>query len=445
MKHAKGLKRLVACAGVLAMFLGVTACGGSKQSSGDENVELNVWAWEPTLKAATKEFEKKYPNIKIKLQNAGTAKEQYTALDNAIQAGKGAPDVAQIELYALSQYAINDRLTDLSDRTKGYSKFYNPGTWNSVLVNKKPYGLPFGSGAMAFFYNKDVFDKAGVDATQIKTWDQYYEAAKKIRAVGSYIAADSGDAGFFDAMIWQANGHPYKLSADGKDLSINLDSDKGTQSFIKWWQKMIDEDLVDTKTVIWTEDWNKSLNNGKLASALIGCWIPTTLVNVAPDQAGKWRVTTMPTQDGSAVNSNHGGSSLAIMASSKKTDAAYKYIDFISRNQASIDARVAGGSFPDDVKTTESKKFKEATTVKNTKGDDIEYFGGQKYNEVLAKAASDVIPGHATLPFEVYARTVFADDVGSAYTDKKITLKQGVDAWQKHLKEYGKQQGFNVH
>lgn len=139
MKHAMGLKRLVACAGVVAMFLGVSACGG-KQGGADENVELTVWAWEPTLKAATKEFEKKYPNIKIKLQNAGTAKEQYTALDNAFQAGKGAPDVAQIELYALSQYAINDRLTDLSDRTQGYSKFYNPGTWNSVLVNKNLTG-----------------------------------------------------------------------------------------------------------------------------------------------------------------------------------------------------------------------------------------------------------------------------------------------------------------
>lgn len=56
-----------------------------------------------------------------------------------------------------------------------------------------------------------------------------------------------------------------------------------------------------------------------------------------------------------------------------------------------------------------------------------------------------MIPGRATVPFEVYARTVFADDTGFAYTDKKMTLKQGVDVWQKHLKECSKQQGFNVH
>jgi len=63
----------------------------------------------------------------------------------------------------------------------------------------------------------------------------------------------------------------------------------------------------------------------------------------------------------------------------------------------------------------------------------------------VPRVANDVIPSHATVPFEVYARTVFADDTGSAYTDKKITLKQGVDAWQKHLKECGKQRGFTVH
>ncbi len=37
-----------------------------------------------------------------------------------------------------------------------------------------------------------------------------------------------------------------------------------------------------------------------------------------------------------------------------------------------------------------------------------------------------MIPGRATAPFEVYTRTVFADDAGSAYTDKKISLKQGM-------------------
>ena len=34
----------------------------------------------------------------------------------------------------------------------------------------------------------------------------YYEAAKKLKEIGVYIAADSGDGSFYDAMVWLAGG-----------------------------------------------------------------------------------------------------------------------------------------------------------------------------------------------------------------------------------------------
>lgn len=51
---------------------------------------------------------------------------------------------------------------------------------------------------MAFFYNNSVFEQVGVDASKIRTWDDYYEAAKKLKKIGVYITADSGDASFYD-------------------------------------------------------------------------------------------------------------------------------------------------------------------------------------------------------------------------------------------------------
>ena len=91
--------KIVAMSGAAAMLIGVAACGGSNSSGSSSNgtTQITVWAWEPTLKAVTKKFEAKYPNIKVNLQNVGTNTKQYTALNNAIAAGKGAPDVAQIE------------------------------------------------------------------------------------------------------------------------------------------------------------------------------------------------------------------------------------------------------------------------------------------------------------------------------------------------------------
>ena len=151
----------------------------------------------------------------------------------------------------MPQYAIKGNLLDITDKTSGYEDFYNPGPWSSVQIDGKVYALPIDAGPMAFFYNKEIFDKAGVDGEKIKTWDDYYEAAKKIHALGDeyYITSDSGDAGFFDSMTWLAGGKPFRTTNNGKDVTINLTGDNGVKEFEKFWQKLLDEKLLDTKTV----------------------------------------------------------------------------------------------------------------------------------------------------------------------------------------------------
>ena len=60
---------------------------------------------------------------------------------------------------------------------------------------------------------------------------------KKLKEIGVYIAADSGDGSFYDAMVWLAGGQPFHTSADGKTVTIDLDEDAGTQRFTEFWQK----------------------------------------------------------------------------------------------------------------------------------------------------------------------------------------------------------------
>ncbi|KAB7788415.1 ABC transporter substrate-binding protein [Bifidobacterium leontopitheci] len=446
MKFTMG-KKALALTGAVAMLVSVAACGsdsGSSQPTQEKDVkEITVWAWEPTLTQVAKDFTKK-TGIKVNLKNVGTNTKEYQQLDNAISAGKGAPDVAQVEYYAIPQYAIKDNLLDITDKTSGYDSFYTPGPWSSVQVGGKVYGLPMDSGPMAFFYNKDVFDKAGVDATKIKTWDDYYQAAKKIHALGDnyYITSDTGDAGFYDSMTWLAGGQPFKTSDDGSEVTINLTGDKNVQKFNEFWQKLLDEGLLDTKTTGWSEDWFKGMVDGTIASLLTGAWMPANLANSAADGAGKWRVAQMPTADGSATNSENGGSSLAILKSSTKADAAWQFIEYANHGDG-VATRVAGGAFPADKASMESDSFKNATTVKNSEGKDVDYFGGQKYNEVLAQAAENVSSDYQFLPFEVKARTIFGDYVGKSYTGNQ-KLSDGVAAWQKALQDYGKDQGFTV-
>ncbi|HEX3983575.1 MAG TPA: extracellular solute-binding protein [Acidisoma sp.] len=59
-----------------------------------------------------------------------------------------------------------------------------PADAHAYQVDGKDYGLPFLTSEVAFFYNKTLFAKAGVDASQIRTWDDFLAAVKKIKAAG---------------------------------------------------------------------------------------------------------------------------------------------------------------------------------------------------------------------------------------------------------------------
>lgn len=457
-------KRMMAAVCAAGMMLAVAGCGEH-----DDRTQISVWSWEPSMAALIADFEARNPDIHV--TQIGTA--DYSKLNSAIQDGYGTPDVVQLEYFALPQYAVSGQLRDLTSRTTNYGSFYTPGSWSSVQLDGRVYGVPMDSGPMAFFYNQDVFEQAGVDAAKIRTWDDYYRAAKKLKENGVYIAADDGDASFYNAMIWLAGGRPYNTSHDGKEVSITLDTDTGTQEFTRFWQQMIDEDLVNTRLDTWSDDWKQALGSGTVASLFAGAWMPSLLLADVPGTAGLWRVAQMPTAHGNLTNAENGGSALGVLSSSRRPEASWRFIEYVCHETAGIMTRVDGGAFPADNATLNSANFLNKTTVRDARGIEVPYFGGQKFNTVLAQAASHVSTGYQYLPFEVYARSDFRATVGAAYTwvndehryydavrreregliqrkdmpqspGPQVTLREGIERWQSDLKEYGANQGFTM-
>lgn len=272
-------RAVIATAAIGALLIPLAGCGNTTTSSG--KTELTVWSWDTSINRAAKSFMKANPDITVKVSNVGQPNETYTALNNAAQAGSGLPDVTLIEYLAIPQFVHSDTLMDLSKvyDTAKLKDTFTPGTWNSVNINGGLYAMPADSGPMAYFYDKDVFDKAGISEPPA-TWDEFYEDAKKIRATGSYITSDSGDGGLFNAMMWAMGGHAYKLNDD--KLTINITKDKGAQRFMDLWQKMRDEDLIDVHTKSWTDDWMKSLGGGSIASLISGAWMANNLLQGVP-------------------------------------------------------------------------------------------------------------------------------------------------------------------
>lgn len=440
------VKKTVALAGAAAMLISVAACGSSNTAgssdsgSSDSKTTITVWGWDSTLKDVAKVFMEKNPNITVKVNNVGTSAQTQTALNNAIAAGKGAPDIAQMEYHSVTQFALSDALEDLSDRASGYESFYQEGTWKGVQVNGKTYGLPIDSGPNALFYNKEVFDKAGVTEAP-KTWDEFYEAAKKIHALGDdyYITSDAGDnsqSTTFMSLVAQAGGTPFKV--DGEKVSIDMTGDEGTKKVVDYWQKMLDEGLINTKVTSWSDEWNKGLNDGTIASLVIGAWMPNNLLSGAPDAAGKFRVATVPQwAEGDNVNSENGGSSLVMPKGGANQEAAWKFMEFCCHDADGIKVRIDAGAFPADNDTLKADYF--------LQGNDklTEYFGGQEYNKVLAEAASQKIGDFQFLPFWSQVQNTFGDYVGKAYRGEE-KISKSISDFQDSLIEYGKGQGFTI-
>ena len=55
---------------------------------------------------------------------------------------------------------------------------------DAFKVDGKVVGVPFEVGEVVFYYNKKLFEKAGVKAEDIKTWDDFLGAVKKLKAAG---------------------------------------------------------------------------------------------------------------------------------------------------------------------------------------------------------------------------------------------------------------------
>lgn len=393
---------------------------------------LTMWAWAPQSQAIVTAFEKKYPEVTVNLVNAGTATVEYTKLQTAIKAGSGAPDIAQIEYYALPQFALSGALANLTSLgLGGLQSQFSSAVWDSVNVNGALVGLPQDTGPMALFYNKTIYDKYHLQVPA--TWAEFVADAKQLHVANSreYITNDLGDPGFVTSMIWAAGGHPYVTSGT-KNVTINL-QDPGSKKFASLWSPLISGGLL-APIQSWTSQWYQGLSNGSIASLVTGGWMGVDLESGVPAGKGDWRVAPMPEWTaGQATTAENGGSSDAILSSSKNKLAAAGFLQFMNSGPgAQISA--ADGDFPSSNAILSSASFLNVTPA---------YFGGQAINKVLAQAAGEVLPGWSYLPFQVYANSIFPDTVGQAYTGKS-SLDAALTAWQQQSASYGTQEGFDV-
>ncbi|HPR77928.1 MAG TPA: sugar ABC transporter substrate-binding protein, partial [Candidatus Limiplasma sp.] len=140
---------------------------------------------EDTLKKMVEVFESKNPGIKVDVQLTGY-NDYFTALATKVGGGN-APDVYEMNMENFLAYMLRNQCQDLTalgvDTTP-----YSAGTINAVSSNGKLYAVPESFSTCLLFYNKALFDQAGISyPTDDWTWADAQTAAEKIRALGDDI------------------------------------------------------------------------------------------------------------------------------------------------------------------------------------------------------------------------------------------------------------------
>jgi lactose/L-arabinose transport system substrate-binding protein len=398
----------------LAALLSITACGGTSPPSGSgpaasssaaatgespvPSVEatlppispdasltgtLTIWGWEAainTLKEVDADFAAAYPNISLEYVAAAPA-DTYRNLQLAVSAGSGAPDISVVEDSHLAQFVELGALADITDHVAPYVPLMNAYKWQQAQADGRYYAMPWDSGPVAVYYRRDVFDKAGVDPATIETWDDFYEAAKTIKAdAGVPMWQNSkarNSARLFEKLIWQ-RGLGY-VDAQG---AVVLDKDPGIQEVLDYMGRFWEEDLaLDNEE--WTDPWYAAFADGTVATQVEAVWMGTFFKSfVAPEAGGKWGVFKLPVwQAGDVRASNDGGSQLVIFEESEQKEAAWAYVQYhLGRYESQLLMYEKQDIFPSLEPTYADPFFSEPDP----------YLGGDKARELFAETVAEI-------------------------------------------------------
>ncbi|RWM91623.1 MAG: carbohydrate ABC transporter substrate-binding protein [Mesorhizobium sp.] len=382
--------------------------------------EITIWSWNvaaSSLKATIEGFNKQFPDIKVTVQDLGNQPTYDKSIAGCAAGGEGLPDIVTIENGEAENYwsQFPDCFVDL--HTLGYTaedqaKF--PDFKRTELeVEDKAYAMPWDSGPVAMYYRRDFYEKAGVDPSSIKTWDDFIAAGKKIQAANPGVTmtnADfNGDSEFF-RMIANEQGCAY-FAADGQSITVNQPGCVASMTKIK---EMKDAGIITSA------DWGTKITNNtadKVASQLYGGWYEGTIRTESPDGSGKWGVYLMPglTADGPRA-ANLGGSSLAITSVSNNKEAAYAYLKYsLATNEGQIAMLKGFGLVPSLISALDDPYVSEGQP----------YWGGQAVWKDILGTLPKVVPSRGT-PFqsdaEIIVRAVQTKYLGGGYPDAKAAL-----------------------
>lgn len=337
----------------------LTACGSGSGSDPDtvkvaykQSTDNAIRVPDIYLGEMKKQFEKANPGKKIELVPITAAdSEYYTKLQQMLRSPKTAPDLVYEDTFLINSDITSGYLKPLDtylDKWADWDQFIDTAKTAAKAEDGKTYGVPDGTDTRGLWFDKGIFEKAGLPSDwQPKTWDEVLDAARTIKEkvpgvtpLNIYTGKPAGEAatmqGFEMLLYGTGDGSTDPLyDTASKKWIAGSQAFKDSLGFVETvYKEKLGLDVSDALDPnIATRVRGELLPEGKLGINLDGSWLPQDWLEGSghewPEWSDKLGLAYMPTQNGQAPGkvSMSGGWTWAIPSKAANPDLAFKFIE----------------------------------------------------------------------------------------------------------------------
>jgi multiple sugar transport system substrate-binding protein len=296
---------------VAVAALALTGCVGQGRSSdddgasGDGKVTLKFWNGftgpdRPALEELVKRYNSSQDKVNVQLEIMPWDV-FFQKLLPSFNSGSG-PDMVAMDTAQMPQYADRGVLASLDEyySDDDAKNLIEPAVEATGYQGKK-YGVPMNFTTLLLYWNKDMFQAAGLDPEKPPaTWAEFADAAKKLtkdtnndgkpEQYGLAIA-DHQTIAMWPILFWQNGGGV--VSEDGSKATLN---DPATVEAMEYWRKLVATDKI-APVGLGGADADKLFQSKKAAMEIVGPWMTTGFTDagikfgLAMPPAGKDNVT----------------------------------------------------------------------------------------------------------------------------------------------------------
>lgn len=345
---------------IVALSVVVSACGGNSATPGETGtgntggtgeqatktikVAYGKWneadRWGEWLKGVKEEFEAANKGVKVELQ-AIEGSQYATKIPLLMMDERTAPEVLAEDSFMINADSEAGYLEELNVASWDDWKNFNEGIKAAVTANDKVYGVPFSTDVRGLYYNKQLFQQAGLSVPwQPKSWNDILDAARTIKEKQPDIIPfwmNTGTAGqeattmqTFQMLLYGTQDQMYE---DGKWVVKS----KGLLDTLNFIHDIYSNDLGPKLSQVLTAQAGQVLEtdlmpNQKVAIVLNGNWLTGNWGESGgkpwPEALDVYDFVKMPTQNGEApgFTSMSGGWTLAVAKKSAEKELGFEFI-----------------------------------------------------------------------------------------------------------------------